>query len=280
MELAFDIPPANMAVQIISVMIMIIAPFVAGAVATRRLSAGWRIFWMGAIVFVVSQMLLRIPLVAALQAALGPQITSSAVLSFVAATSLSLTAALFETAGRYAGYRLLLRRDPKRWDTGVMFGLGHGGIESALLIGGLAIFQLVTLTTLTAADLAALPAAQAEGLQALAASVSAQPAWLGLRGAWERIVGIAFHVGMSVLVLQTIVRGEWRWIGYALCAHFLMDFITPVLLPALLPAGATRDLAQQAVLLVALAFALWVTLALRPKHTQISGASRGEQVAA
>lgn len=280
MELAFDIPPINLTVQIIGVAIMIVAPFVAGAIATRRLSAGWRVFWMGAVAFVVSQMLLRIPLVTALQAALGPQIAGSAVLSFVAATSLSLTAALFETAGRYAGYRLLLRRDPKSWDTGVMFGLGHGGIESALLIGGLAIFQLVTLTTLTAADLAALPAAHAEGLRALAASVNVQPAWLGLAGAWERIVGITFHVGMSVLVLQTIVRGEWRWIGYALGAHFLMDFITPVLLPALLPAGATRALAQQAVLLVALAFSLWVTLALRPGRTQINGASRGEQAVA
>lgn len=280
MEPAFEIGPLNLAVQISSVTIMIVAPFIAGAVATRRLSAGWRVFWMGALVFVVSQMLLRIPLVTALQAALGPQIAGSALLSFAAATALSLTAALFETAGRYAGYRLLLRRDPKSWGTGVLFGLGHGGIESALLIGGLAISQLVTLTTLTAAGLEALPAAQAEGLRALAASVNIQPAWLGLHGAWERIVGMAFHVGMSLLVLQTVVRGERRWLGYALGAHFLMDFIAPVLLPALLPAGATRALAQQAVLLIALAFALWVTLALRPGRTQMNGAGRGEQVVA
>jgi uncharacterized membrane protein YhfC len=185
---------------------------------------------------------------------------------------LSLTVAVFETVGHYAGYRLLLRRDPKSWNAGLMFGRGHGGIESALLIGGLAITQLVTLTTLTAADLAALPAVQAEGLSALAA----QPAWLGLAGAWERIVGMAFHMAMSVLVLQTIVHSEWRRLGYALGAHFLMDFIIPVLLPSLLPAGAALHLAQQAVLLLALAFALWVTLTLRPVSKSANGAGQGK----
>lgn len=265
MEPAFAIRPATLAVQIASVAIMIIAPFVAAAVARRHLGAGWRIFWMGAVAFVVSQMLLRIPLVGALQVALGPQIAGSAVLSFIAGTLLSLTAALFETGGRYAGYRMLLRKDPKTWETGVMFGLGHGGIESALLISVLAISQLVTLMTMTEAGLAALPAGQAEALRALAADVNTGPAWLGLRGAWERVIGVAFHVAMSVLVLQTIVRREWRWTFYALGAHFLLDFLTPVLMPALIPAGAARVVAQQVVLLGAGAFAVWVTLALRPQ---------------
>src|SRR5690606_17813755 len=103
---------------------------------------GWRIFWLGALVFVVSQMLLRIPLISALQLVLGPQIAGSPALSFVVGAGLALTAALFETGGRYLGYRLLLRRDPKSWDVGVLFGLGHGGIESALLVAGVAVAQL------------------------------------------------------------------------------------------------------------------------------------------
>lgn len=269
MEQAYTFAPANLAVQFISVSIMVIVPFIAGAIAHRRLGVGWRIFWMGAIAFVVSQMLLRIPLIGALQLVLSPQIAGSPMLSFAAGIMLAFTAALFETGGRYAGYQLLLRRDPKSWNTGVMFGLGHGGIESAVLIAGVALMQLMTLLTLTSAGLAAMPPAQANALTTLAETVSAGPAWMGLAGAWERIIGMAFHVGMSVLVLQTFVRGEWRWLGYALSAHFLMDFITPTLIPALLPPGTARGIVTQLVLLLGGAFGVWVTLALRPRNASI-----------
>lgn len=263
MDRAFNIPTANLVVQIISIALMIIAPLVIAVVARRRLDAGWPIFWMGALVFFVSQMLLRIPLLAALQLALGPQALGSTGMTIAVGALLALTAALFETGGRYVGLRLM-RRTPKSWDVGVMFGLGHGAIESAVLVAGIAAAQLATLLTLTSAQVAALPAPQAEAITALGQAVASGPAWLGLAGAWERLVAIAFHVAMSVLVLQTFVRGEWRWAGYALGAHFLMDLIVPTLIPALIPEGAPRIVAQQLALAAALAFAIWLARALRP----------------
>lgn len=278
MESAFTIPPLNLAVQVLNIALMIVVPFVAAAIIRRRLGVGWKLFWLGALVFVVSQLLLRLPLVAMLQAALGPQIIGSPLLSFGLGLLLAFTAALFETGGRYVGYRFLLRRTSKTWNVGVMFGLGHGGIESALLVAGLATTQLVTLLTLTQASLAALPPVQAEALGTLAAAVNGEPAWLGLAGAWERMIALLFHVAMSLLVLQSFVRGERRWLGYALGAHFLMDFVTPTLIPALLPAGMARGGAQQAVLLAAGLFSLWVIRAMRPVNQQAN--SIGRQAAA
>jgi uncharacterized membrane protein YhfC len=266
MEPAFSIPPLNLAVQLAGVGLMIVGPFVAAFVLTRRLRAGWRIFWLGALVFVVSQLVLRLPLVGALQAAIAPQLAGSPALSFALGAGLALTAALFETGGRWVGYRFLLRRDPKTWDTGVMFGLGHGGIESALLIGGLAIVQLAALLTTTEAQLAAMPVAQADALRTLAAGVAAGPAWLGLSGAYERVMAVVFHVAMSVLVLQTFARGEARWTWYALALHTVMDFVTPVLLPAVLPAGTSRLVAQQAFLTLMGGLALGIIVALRPRR--------------
>jgi uncharacterized membrane protein YhfC len=265
-EPAFSIPPLNLAVQFAGIGVMIVGPFVAALILTRRLSAGWRIFWLGSLVFVVSQLVLRLPLVGALQAALAPQLAGSPALSFALGTSLAVTAALFETGGRWLGYRFLLRRDPKTWDTGVMFGLGHGGIESALLISGIALAQLAALLTTTEAQLAAMPAAQADALRALAAGVATGPAWLGLSGAYERVMAVVFHVAVSVLVLQSFVHGEARWTWYAFALHTLMDFVTPVLLPALLPAGTTRLLAQQMFLTVMGGLALGIIVALRPRR--------------
>jgi hypothetical protein len=92
MEPAFTFQPTNLAVQIASIAIIITAPFIAGAVIRHTLGVGWRIFWMGAITFIVSQMLLRIPLVGALQAALGPHMADSALLSFLVGTLLAFTA--------------------------------------------------------------------------------------------------------------------------------------------------------------------------------------------
>jgi len=266
MEPAFSIPPLNLAVQLVGVGVMIIGPFVAALVLTRRLSAGWRLFWLGALVFVVSQLVLRLPLVGALQAVIAPQLAGSPALSFALGMGLAFTAALFETGGRWVGYRFLLRRDPKTWDTGVMFGLGHGGIESALLIGGLAIAQLAALLTTTEAQLAAMPAVQADALRTLAAGVADVPAWVGLKGAYERVMAVVFHVAMSVLVLQSFARGEARWTWYALALHTMMDFVTPVLLPALLPAGIVREVAQQAFLTLMGGVALGIIVALRPRR--------------
>lgn len=266
MEPVFSLIPSHLAAQVISIVIMIVIPFVAGFVARRRLGAHWRIFWMGALVFVVSQMLLRIPLVAALQTMAAPQMAAgSLAVTLGVGAALALTAALFETAGRYAGYRWLLRRDPKQWSTGVMYGLGHGGIESALLIAGLAIVQLVTLMTMTGAAFAALPPAQAQAMTALASTINDSPAWVGLAGGYERIAGLVIHVALSLIVLEAFVRRQWRWVWLALAAHFAVDFVTPVLIPALLPAGATRQAMQYLVLTGFGILAIWISIALRDK---------------
>lgn len=276
MDSAFSIPTVNLVVQILSIAIMVIAPFVIAFVVQRRLGVRWYVFWLGALVFFVSQMLLRIPILAALQLVLGPPATGSLGATLAVGAALALTAALFETGGRYVGYKLM-RRTQKQWGVGVMFGLGHGGIESAVLVAGAATAQLVALLTLTTDQLATLPAPQAEAISALAAAVSAGPAWLGFAGAWERLVAIAFHVAMSVLVLQTFVRGEWRWTAYALGAHFLLDFIIPSLIPTLVADGTARLAIQQLALVVALLFALWLIRALRPGESQSETAAPAHQ---
>lgn len=275
MESAFTIPTANLAAQIAGLTIMIVGPFAAAAVARRHLSAGWRIFWLGGLVFLVSQMLLRLPLVGALQAAIAPQLVGAPAPSLAFGAGLAVTAALFETGGRWIGYRFVLKNDPKTWDVGVLFGLGHGGIEAALLIGGIAIAQLAALLTTTEAALAAMPPLQAEALRALAAEVAGGPAWLGLRGAYERVIAVTFHVAMSLLVLQSFARGERRWAWCALGAHALMDFLAPALIPALLPPVTARLIAQQATLTLMGGLALGCIIALRPRTPTAAPAGVG-----
>ncbi len=146
----------------------------------------------------------RVPLVQFAQLALRPYLEGSAVLRWTWLFVLSLTAGLFEEIGRYVGYRWLLRNDAKTWAQGVLYGLGHGGCEAALFVGGLGALTLVNIAVLSRLDVAnlGLPPEQQQLVAQQLSAIAAQPWWYPLLGAWERIWALAFHVAMSLVVLQ------------------------------------------------------------------------------
>ncbi len=146
---AFQFSPSFLAAQVISVAIMILFPLVLAIIMRRRLHLSWRYIGYGALVFVVAQMFLRIPLVTVAQMFLAPALSNSANLQILFALALAFTAALFETGGRYLGYRVFMRNEEKTWAKGVLYGIGHGGIESMVLVGLAAIGQLVAMTSIT-----------------------------------------------------------------------------------------------------------------------------------
>jgi uncharacterized membrane protein YhfC len=155
-------------------------------------------------------------------------------------------------------------REEKTWSKGVMYGLGHGGLESMVLVGGLTALGLVNVLLLPSL-LPALPAEQrAQATQALIA-VAAQPAWLPLLGLWERIWAIAFHVAMSVVVLQVFRRNNIAWLWLAVALHTVFDGVT-VFLQQLLPfdARANALVVEGVIALMGLA-CLWLLFALRDR---------------
>src|SRR5262245_54308121 len=94
-----------------------------------------------------------------------------------------------------------------------MYGLGHGGLESMLLVAGLTLVGLINLLILPSVIGTIQPEQRGLVEQQLAA-VLEQPDWLPLVGAWERLWSIAFHVALSVVVLQVFRRGiGWLWLA-------------------------------------------------------------------
>src|SRR5690242_8696931 len=122
-------------------------------VFVRRLGVGWRYFGYGALIFVLFQLVSRVPITLGIQALIAPQLRASraALIAWVAISA--LTAGLFEEIGRYVGYRWLMKRDEKTWAKGVMYGIGHGGIESMLFVAGLTALTLIQLLALSRTDL-------------------------------------------------------------------------------------------------------------------------------
>jgi uncharacterized membrane protein YhfC len=125
---------------------------------------------------------------------------------------------------RYLVYRIWLRESRTKWD-GLMFGVGHGGLESILLGGlaGLALFQAITYRN---ADLSAVvPADQLDLARMQLEAYWAAPWYAVLLSAGERLFAICFHLSASLLVLQTFVRRNPAWLALAIGWHAILDSV-------------------------------------------------------
>jgi uncharacterized membrane protein YhfC len=243
----------------------ILFPIALIIIAHSRLKVGWRYAGYGALIFFIFQIITRLPAIQVAQYFLLPTLKSSQValwaFSFVAA----LTAGLFEEVGRYLGYRWFMRREEKTWDKAVMYGLGHGGLESAVAIGGLAALTLVNVYLIVSTNGAIVPTAQRALAARQIADLAAQPVWLPLLGAWERVSAITMQVALSVIVLQVFRRGSLNWLWLAIGLHTLVDFGSMVLIQVLPISGLARNVAVEGILTLMALGALWVIFALRDR---------------
>ena len=195
-------------------------------------------FLFGAAIFLVFQLLTRVPAIQILSASLGsrllagPRVGDIPLLQILYLLFLAFTAGLFESVGRWVGYRFLFRnRLTYEWKNGVAYGIGHGGLESAALVGlnqaiSLAIALVVVLAG--AERLAGLlpPEAMAQ-IGAIPEQIAGLPWYATLAGAYERVITIAFHTALSLVVLLCFTRGEGRWLWVAVAIHAFVDFTGP-----------------------------------------------------
>jgi len=188
----------------------------------KRSGAPMSVWGAGALVFVVSQCVLRLPWQIPLGIWVGPRIHGSWWLSFAWIATSSLTAGLFEEVGRWGGYRWLVKKE-RSFRTGVMFGLGHGGIESMLLVGLSLVGTLMTYVLLAATpSLLKLPP---ETLDKAVTVMSRLHAGDFVAGVVERVMALTFHVACSLVVLQCFVRGSRWWVALAVGIHFVADLV-------------------------------------------------------
>jgi uncharacterized membrane protein YhfC len=227
--------------------------------ARRRLGVGWKVVGVGALTFALSQLLTRVPLVQGVQYLLRDSLTQSAVLLHVWLVVVSLSAGLFEETARLIAFHKPLK-EHHTWRDAVGFGAGHGGLESALFVGGLATLGLVNVIVLSRLDPSTLPLEpqQLEQVRQAQAKIAGLQWWTPLLGAYERLGAMATHLAMSVLVLQRFLRGQRRWYWLAVGFHSLTNWAAVVTMRS---AGLVA--AEGVVTLFGLA-ALWLIFHFRP----------------
>ncbi len=198
----------------ISLLLSLVLPLVVAIVFHKKLRFAWKSVLVGALVFLVFQILTRIPLLGYLQSALSYQ-TFSMKYPLILSLLIALSAGLFEEIGRYVGFRLFLRKHMD-WEGGVAYGIGHGGLES-LLVGTMLLNYLISAVVINLGR---------TSLQVPASVVSAlvdtAPPML-LIGGIERVLAFIVQIGLSLIVLYGIKSRRSTFLLLAIAIHTLLD---------------------------------------------------------
>jgi uncharacterized membrane protein YhfC len=206
--------------------LMIAMPIGLTTYLTRKFKLGWRLFWIGAVIFLFSQVL-HIPF----NALVTPIFNQFSFISLpvdlqnvILSVFLGLSAGLFEELSRYAMYRWWAK-DARSWGKGLLVGAGHGGIE-AIVLGLLVLYGYVQMQIVRGMDVSTLVTPdKVELAKAQIQAYWSAPWYMTLLGALERLFTIPLHLACSVLVLQAFTRKKFWWVGLAIIFHALADSI-------------------------------------------------------
>jgi len=189
---------------------------------------------LGAAGFFVTQILIRLPILTALQGQSWFLDFASSHL-FAYAFGLAFTAGLFELAGRFAVAKLMYKRLTFR--RSLAAGLGHGGIEAMILVGMTYVNNLAYIATINSGGFDALITQSAAlgvdvtQLELIRQQLIATPASMFLLAGFERLLAMTGHVAMSLLVCYGVAHRK-TGICTLLCLgiHTLMDLTAGITL--------------------------------------------------
>lgn len=186
---------------------------------------------VGALVFLVTQILIRIPILSYLSTLQWYQQMAANLL--IIALFVSLTAGIFEEVGRYFGFKLFLKKHLS-WKNGVAFGIGHGGIEAIVLTGLTYINNLVysvMINTGTFAETIA-PQIGPEFANYIETQLVELPFYMFLVAGLERAFAIVVHIALSLVVLLAVTKGKTIYLLYAILLHAAVN-LPAVIVPGL-----------------------------------------------
>ena len=187
----------------------------------------WSAWFLGAAGFFISQIVVRLPLLNILSGMASFQ-SFAREHYFLYALLLAFTAGLFELAGRFAAAKFLGKN--RTFRRSLAAGLGHGGIESIVLVGLTYINNLVYLFLIQSGAFDAM-IAQTEAMSVDSAQLIAVrdtllqvSAPLFLAAGVERVLTMVSHAAMSVIVCYGVaVKHPLPWMLLCLGMHTLLD---------------------------------------------------------
>lgn len=229
---------ASIIAILVTLFITLIAPIIVWIIygVKNKGKCVWKALALGAAGFVLLQMIIRVPIlnIVSMLPGFGTFVTNYYV---VYCLILAFTAALFEVVARFGVAKILQKKI--NYQQGVAAGLGHGSIEAILLVGMTYVNNLLYAVMINtgAFDATVEATAGADPTGALEAQLLAiktalidTPSYLYYLAGYERVLCVIFHTAMSLLVCYLVYKKKaLLGVGIAFTAHFLVDFISPMI---------------------------------------------------
>jgi len=207
-----------------AILIEILLPFALGIWFVRKFGASWKIFGVGVLTFIASQ-IVHFPILYGLNFVM-PGIAASlpaTAVSLINALILGLAAGICEETARWVGFRLLKSR-AKSVGASLMAGAGHGGVESIIIglvvLVNYAVFMIVSSGK---GEQFGLPLEMQMSMAQQMYAYASMPWWMPLIGALERVFAISLHLALSFMVWQAFKNRSWRWFIAAVLWHTFVD---------------------------------------------------------
>ncbi|WP_242239897.1 YhfC family glutamic-type intramembrane protease [Bacillus cereus group sp. BfR-BA-01309] len=159
-------------------------------------------YMLGVLAIVVSQILIRIPILNYVNGTSTNFQMFSVMQPVLFVLLLSLSAGIFEEIARFIAMRYFMKQ--RDWQSGFLFGAGHGGIEAVLIVGIPVISLLLSQTVIQNGDSYYLA---------------------GI----ERIFAMVLHIGLSFIGLQAVVQKKFRYVVYAIFIHGTANAIASII---------------------------------------------------
>lgn len=162
-------------------------------------------FILGVLTFIISQVILRIPLINYLNENSIHFTMLNMTRPILFSLLIAFSAGVFEEIGRFIMMRLFMRN--RSWKAGFLFGAGHGGIEAVILVGVPVLMFVLSSPVINGQFVI---------------------------GGIERLFAIILHIGLSIIVLNGVVQKRYRYLFIAIIIHGLVNSsigIVPLLFP-------------------------------------------------
>lgn len=209
---------------VISIIIQVVLPIALGYYLVRRYDMEWKILGVGALAYLVAQVI-QTPLFQALGGTEQYQQMVSTWYSTLVVIVFGFLAALIENAARLGAF-WLIRERARAWGSALVIGAGHGGLES-LLVGFQFLVNFIFAITLSNNGLQNMELTPEEVAE-LSKQVEAfwtLPWYLPLASALQRLSALALQLALSVMMWIAVTRRLWLFALAALLWHTALNAV-------------------------------------------------------
>ncbi len=217
------------AAMIFTLVVSIGVPIVLMIVWKVKTKASLVPFVIGAGTFIVFALILESIMHQIVLGATGDSITGNV---WLYALYGGLAAGVFEETGRLVSMKFLMKKSLSK-ENGIMYGIGHGGIEAIIIIGLSYISNLAMTFVINSGMVDTIKTGIPEADQAVMQAVDAlvtTPAWQFACAGIERVSAITLHICLSYFVYRAVKDSKWIYYILAVAIHAFVDAGTVLLL--------------------------------------------------